>query len=352
MMMKKACWNSRMMKALRREPVDCTPVWMMRQAGRYMKEYREVRESGTFLGLCRNPELCAEVMLTAVEKLGVDAAIIFSDLLPILVEMGLDLEFQKGEGPVIHNAVLEPELVENLRPLEDVHSLDFVFETVRKTRAGLDENLPLIGFSGAPFTLASYAVEGRASRNYLRVKKMMYTRPDVWDVLMSRLTDALISYLCAQTDAGADIVQIFDSWVGCLSPRDYEKYVQKYSRAVIAGVKAHSPETPVIHFTTGNPMLLPAVAAAGGDCIGADWRVEPGEAWRMIGFDRAFQGNLDPAVLLATPSEIRAQVREITAQVGLRPGHVFNLGHGIFPDTPVENAVEFVKIVHDETFRK
>ncbi len=350
-MIKSPCWNSRMMKALRREPVECAPVWMMRQAGRYMKEYRDVRERGSFLGLCRDPELCAEVMLTAVEKLGVDAAIIFSDLLPILQEMGMDLEFQKGEGPVIHNAIFEPEYAENLHPLEDVHALDFVFKTVQKTRMGLNPELPLIGFAGAPFTLASYAIEGRASRNYLRVKKMMYTHPDVWDRVMMRLSEALILYLNAQIDAGADIVQLFDSWVGTLSPRDYTKYVQEYSHRVISGVKAHSPETPVIHFTTGNPMLLPAVSAAGGDCIGADWRVEPAEARRMIGYDRAFQGNMDPAILLASPDEIRRQVREIASQVGLRPGHVFNLGHGIFPETPVENAIEFVKIVHEETMR-
>lgn len=345
----KPCHESRMMKALRREPVDCTPIWMMRQAGRYMQEYRAVREQTTFLGLCRDPELCAEVMLTAVEKLGVDAAIIFSDLLPILQEMGLDLEFQKGEGPVIHNAVHDETLIENLRPLEDVQALGYVYETVRKTRAGLDENLPLIGFAGAPFTLASYAIEGKASRNYLFVKKMMYTQPQAWDQIMTRLSDAVAAYLNAQIDAGADIVQLFDSWVGCLSPSDYVQYVQPYSASVISRVKAHSPETPVIHFTTGNPMLLPAVTAAGGDCIGADWRIEPLDAWRMIGPDRAFQGNLDPAILLASPSEIRTHVRRLLDQLGGRPGHIFNLGHGVHQQTPVENAVELVKIVHELT---
>lgn len=338
-----------MMKALRREPVDCTPIWMMRQAGRFMQEYRAVRERGTFLGLCHNPELCAEVMLTAVEKLNVDAAIIFSDLLPILQEMGMDLEFQKGEGPVLHNAIHDASRVENLRPLEDVHALDFVFETVRKTRAGLNENLPLIGFAGAPFTLASYAIEGRASRNYLEVKTMMLTQPEAWNCVMTRLSEAVTAYLIGQIDAGADVIQLFDSWVGCLSPRDYERFVQPYSRFVIERVKAHSPETPVIHFTTGNPMLLPAVSAAGGDCIGADWRIEPADAWSMIGHDRAFQGNLDPAILLAEPNEIRRQVRQVLAQVGHRPGHIFNLGHGVHQQTPVEHAIELVKIVHELT---
>lgn len=340
-----------MMKALRRESVDRTPIWMMRQAGRYMAEYRSVREQTTFLELCRNPELCAEVMLTAVEKLGVDAAIIFSDLLPILQEMGLDLEFQKGEGPVIHNAIHDETRLDTLRPLEDVQSLGYVYETVRRTRAGLDERLPLIGFAGAPFTLASYAVEGKASRSYLQVKKMMFLQPRAWEILMTRLSDAIAAYLNAQIDAGADVVQLFDSWVGCLSPRDYVRYVQPYSSSVIAQVKAHSPETPVIHFTTGNPMLLPAVAAAGGDCIGADWRIEPIDAWHMIGTDRAFQGNLDPALLLSSPSEIRAQVRLILDQIGDRPGHIFNLGHGVHQQTPVENAIELVKIVHELTQR-
>ncbi len=348
----KPCYQSRMMKALRREPVDCTPIWMMRQAGRYMQEYREVREKGTFLELCRNPERCAEVMLTAVEKLGVDAAIIFSDLLPILQEMGMELEFQKGEGPVIHNAILEASLEDNLRPLEDVDALGYVYETVRLTRVGLNENLPLIGFAGAPFTLASYAIEGRASRNYLGVKKMMYMHPESWDRIMSRLADALVAYLSAQIDAGADIVQMFDSWVGCLSPYDYDRYVRKYSQSVISRVKEHSPETPFIHFSTGNPMLLPSISVAGGDCIGADWRIAPAEAWKMVGFDRAFQGNLDPAILLTTPKEIRFRVQEILNQLGDRPGHIFNLGHGVYPQTPVENAVELVKIVHELTARE
>lgn len=344
----KPCFQSRMMKALRREPVDRTPIWMMRQAGRYMAEYRAVREQGSFLDLCRNPDLCAEVMLTAVEKLGVDAAIIFADLLPILQEMGLDLEFQKGEGPVLQNAIHDASRIENLRPLEDVQALGYVYETVRKTRAGLDEKLPLIGFAGAPFTLASYAIEGRASRNYLEVKTMMYTAPDAWDQVMSRLSEAVGAYLCAQIDAGADVVQLFDSWVGCLSPRDYIRFVQPYSARVVNQVKSHSPETPVIHFTTGNPMLLPAVAAAGGDCIGADWRIEPAAAWAMIGEDRAFQGNLDPAVLLADENEMRRQTEAILHQVGNRPGFIFNLGHGVHQETPVENAVKLVKIVHGE----
>ena len=263
-------WNdSAMMKAARREPAERVPVWLMRQAGRYMAEYRAVREKTTFLELCKNPRLSAEVMLTAVDKLGVDAAIIFSDLLPILEPMGLDLEFTADEGPVIRNPVRQAEDVERVGELHDLAPLEYVLETVRQTRAGLDERLPLIGFAGAPFTLASYAIEGGASRSYRHVKMLMYRDPGAWHSLMGRLARGVASYLNGQIAAGAQLVQLFDSWVGCLGPDDYRQYVLPHTRAVIEAI---APATPVINFATGNPALLPLLTEAGGAVIGIDWR--------------------------------------------------------------------------------
>jgi len=337
-------YNSPFMKACRREPCDRVPIWLMRQAGRYMAEYRAVREKVSFLELCRNPSLCAEVMVTAVDRLGVDAAIIFSDLLPILEPMGLDLEFAAGEGPVIHNPVRESSDVDRVIELEDVERLDYVIETVRQTRAALDDNLPLIGFAGAPFTLASYAIEGGGSRNYLHTKTLMYRDPVAWDELMQRISGSVARYLTAQIAAGAQVVQIFDSWVGCLGTGDYRQYVLPHTRSVIEQLPAGAP---VIHFATGNPALLPLLAEAGGDCIGIDWRVPLDVGWQQVGFDRAVQGNLDPAVLMSTRDEIRARAAEILQQAAGRPGHIFNLGHGVLPQTPVDNAVALVEAVHE-----
>ena len=337
-------YNSPFMKACRREPCDRVPIWLMRQAGRYMAEYRAVREKTTFLELCRNPELCAEVMITAVERLGVDAAIIFSDLLPILEPMGLELEFAAGEGPVIHNPVREAADVDRVVELQSVERLDFVIETVRRTRAGLPDDLPLIGFAGAPFTLASYAIEGGASRNYLHTKTLMYRDPGAWHELMQRLSASVSRYLTAQIAAGAQAVQLFDSWVGCLGVDDYRRYVLPHSRAVIEQLPAG---TPVIHFATGNPALLPLLTEAGGDVIGVDWRIPLDVAWQQIGFERAVQGNLDPAVLLADRDEIGRRAAAILRQSAGRPGHIFNLGHGVLPQTPVDNAIALVEAVHE-----
>jgi uroporphyrinogen decarboxylase len=332
------------MKAARREPVDRTPIWLMRQAGRYMPEYREIRRKVGFLELCRNPDLSAEVMLTAVERLGVDAAILFADLLPILEPMGMDLEFTAGEGPVLHNPIRGPDDVDRLRELDGVEPLGYVFEAVRKTRAGLADELPLIGFAGAPFTLASYAIEGGASRNYLHVKSLMYGDPGAWNALLARLARAVTRYLNAQIDAGVQAVQLFDSWVGCLGPDDYRRFVLPHTRSVIEQLR---PGVPVIHFGTGNPSLLPLLREAGGDVIGVDWRVRLDDAWQAIGHDRAVQGNLDPAVLLSTPAEIRRRAREILDQAAGRPGHIFNLGHGVLQETPVENVIALVDAVHE-----
>ena len=337
-------YDSPWMKAARGEPADRVPVWLMRQAGRYLAEYRAIREKTSFLQLCKSPALCAEVALMAVERLGVDAAIIFADLLPILEPMGMALEFTAGEGPVIHNPIRQAADVDRLVELEDLQPLEYVFETVRRTRAGLDERLPLLGFAGAPFTLAAYAVEGGASRDYRRTKTLMYGDPGAWDALLGRLARAVTRYLDAQIDAGVQAVQLFDSWAGCLGPDDYRRYVLPHTRSVIRSI---APGVPVVHFATGNPALLPLLAEAGGSVIGIDWRVRLDDAWRRVGHDRAVQGNLDPAVLLTNPAEIRRRAAEILDQAAGRPGHIFNLGHGVLPQTPPENAVALVEAVHE-----
>jgi uroporphyrinogen decarboxylase len=336
--------NSPFMRACRREPTDFTPVWLMRQAGRYMPEYRKIREQHSFAELCRNPQLCSEVMCTAVEQLRVDAAIVFSDLLPILEPMGMELEFASGEGPVIHNPVRESSDVDRVVELESAESLHFVMEAVRQTRADLPPNIPLIGFAGAPFTLASYAIEGGASRNYLHTKTLMYRDGGAWDALMARLSRAVIVYLNAQITAGAGAVQLFDSWVGCLGPDDYREYVLPYLRQIMAGI---TPGVPVISFATGNPQLVPLLAEGGAAVVGVDWRIRLADAWQMIGPDRAIQGNLDPTALLADVNEIRRRAADILQQAAGRPGHIFNLGHGVLPQTPVDNARALVDTVHE-----
>ncbi|QDU54259.1 uroporphyrinogen decarboxylase [Aeoliella mucimassa] len=336
--------QSAFLKACRGEPTDYTPVWLMRQAGRYMPEYREVRAKVSFLELCRNPQLCSEVMCTAVEFLGVDAAIIFSDLLPILEPMGLDLEFAPGDGPVIHNPVREASDVDRVFDLESIDSLDYVMETVKQTRADLPADLPLIGFAGAPFTLASYAIEGGSSRNYLHTKTLMYRDRSAWDALLSRLARSVASYLNAQIAAGAQAVQLFDSWVGCLGPSDYNTYVAPHVKSLIASL---TPGVPVIHFGTGNPELLKPMADAGGHVVGVDWRIDLDEAWQRVGHDRAVQGNLEPLVLLADRDTIRARTQQVLDQAAGRPGHIFNLGHGVLQQTPPDNARALVDMVHE-----
>lgn len=341
----KAPWDdSPFMKACRGEPTNVTPIWLMRQAGRYMAEYRRVRAKTTFLELCKNPTLCSEVMCTAVARLGVDAAIIFSDLLPILEPMGFDLEFAQGEGPIIHNPLRQAEDVDRVAELEDLQPLDYVLETVRQTRADLPDRIPLIGFAGAPFTLASYAIEGGASRNYLNTKSLMYRDEGAWKALMSRLARAVTRYLNGQIASGAQCVQLFDSWVGCLGPADYDRYVLPYVRQIVENV---TPGVPLINFATGNPALLPSLSQAGAAVVGVDWRISLDKAWDAIGRERAIQGNLDPAVLLADRDVIRREAAAVLSQAGGRPGHIFNLGHGVLQQTPVENAAYLVEAVHE-----
>ena len=336
------------MRACRRDPVPYTPIWLMRQAGRYMREYREVRAKTTFLDLCKTPSLAAEVTVTAVERLGVDAAIIFADILLILEPLGIELEFAAGEGPVIHNPVRVSSDVDRLLELEDASPLEFVNEAIRQTRRALPSDIPLIGFCGAPFTLASYVVEGGGSKNYVQTKRLMYDDPGAWHAMMSLLSRALARYLNGQIAAGAQAVQLFDSWVGCLSPDDYREFVLPHTRNVIANV---TPGTPVLHFGTGTAALLELMREAGGDVIGFDWRVNLDDASQRVGADVAVMGNLDPVVLFANRDTLRTQAKRILDQAKGRPGHIFNLGHGILPETPVDNVIALVEMVHQMSAR-
>jgi uroporphyrinogen decarboxylase len=308
-----------------------------------MREYREVREKTTFLELCKNPALAAEVTVTAVERLGVDAAIIFADILLILEPLGIELEFAKGEGPVIHNPVRKASDVDRLRELDDPNALEFVYEAIKQTRGALKPDIPLIGFCGAPFTLASYMTEGGGSKNYIHTKRLMYDDAGAWHAMMALISRALVKYLNAQIAAGAQAVQLFDSWVGCLSPDDYREFVLPHTQSVIRGV---TPGVPVIHFGTGTAALLELMREAGGDVIGLDWRVRLDEGWQRIGHDVAVMGNLDPITLFAKQDVLRAQAKKILDQAEGRPGHIFNLGHGILPETPVENVIALVEMVH------
>ena len=308
-----------------------------------MPEYREVRARNTFLELCKNPSLAAEVTVTAVERLGVDAAIIFADILLILEPLGIDLEFAKGEGPVIHNPVRQPSDVDRLRELQNPNALEYVYEAIRQTRSALKPDVPLIGFGGAPFTLASYMTEGSGSKNYVHTKRLMYDDAGAWHAMMSLISRALVKYLNAQIAAGAQAVQLFDSWVGCLSPDDYREFVLPHTQSVIRGV---TPGVPVIHFGTGTATLLELMREAGGDVIGLDWRVRLDEGWRRVGHDVAVMGNLDPVVLFAKQDVLMQQAKKILEQAAGRAGHIFNLGHGILPETPVENVIALVEVVH------
>ena len=332
------------LKACLREKTPFTPVWLMRQAGRYMKEYRKIREQVPFLELCKNKELVTEVTVHAQEKIGVDAAIIFSDILLVLEPMGLGLQYLKGDGPSITNPVRGKKEVEALTDASPEKSLSFVYESIRMTRRALKPEIPLIGFAGAPFTLASYMIEGGASKDFLQVKKFMSGDEGVWKLLMRKITRVTTRHLNAQIEAGAQAVQIFDSWAGILTPEEYKKYVLPYSRELIQGIKKG---TPIIHFGTNTKDLLELIREAGGDVIGADHRIGLGEAWGKIGHDRAIQGNLDPQVLCGPLAEIRKHVERILKEADGRPGHIFNLGHGVLPETPEENVIALVKMVHE-----
>jgi len=321
----------------------------MRQAGRYLPEYRAVRRRFGFLDLCKNPEAAAAVTLQPVDRLGVDAAILFADILLIVEPLGVGLEFAKGAGPVIRRPVRSERDIARLGRIDVEAAVPFVFETVRRVKQALAGRVPLIGFAGAPFTVASYVVEGGPSREYLHTKRLMYEEPEAWHRLLETLAEATARYLNGQIAAGAQAVQIFDSWVGVLAPDDYRAFVMPHTRAL---VRALTPGIPVIHFGTGTAALLPLMRAAGGDVIGLDWRIDLDAGWAAVGHDVAVQGNLDPAVLLAKPPYIRQRVKDILDRADGRPGHIFNLGHGVLQETPVEHVKALVEIVHELSDRR
>lgn len=340
--------NDRFLKACRREPVDRTPVWFMRQAGRYMAEYQRIRAKHGILDVCKTPDLAAEVTLQPIERFDLDAAIIFADILLPLEPMGLQLTFREEEGPVILNPVRHQDDVTRLRQVEP-DAFRFSSDAVSLTKKALDGRVPLIGFAGAPFTLASYAIEGGSSRNYLNTKQMMFGRPDQWHALLRKFSDVVITYLENQIRAGVDAVQIFDSWVGCLTPADYGEYVLPHVQTIIDRLKPEG--IPIIYFGTGTSTLLPLMRSAGSDVLGLDWHVELDEAWARVGFDVAVQGNLDPVVLFAPLPEIERRIKDILDRAGNRTGHIFNLGHGILPKTPVDHVESAIGFVHQYSTR-
>lgn len=336
--------GSRFVRACLRQPVDRTPVWFLRQAGRYMPEYMAVRKHHTLLEICKQPELASEVTITAAEKLDVDAAIIFADLLLPLESMGLPFEFQAGEGPVIHQPVRSYDDVARLRT-DRTDDLIYVAQAIERVVTHFKERLGVIGFTGAPFTLASYMIEGGGSRNYIETKRLMYRQPDAWHLLLDKLSTVLRDYARQQVEAGADVIQIFDSWVGALSVEDYREFVLPVTQTLVRAVQGMG--IPVIYFGVDSASLLPAMKETGADVLGLDWRTPLDDAWLRLDYGCAVQGNLDPITLFAKPELIRNRVRNILTQAGGRPGHIFNLGHGIVPGTPVENVQAVVKFVRE-----
>jgi len=333
--------------AARRERAAHTPVWFMRQAGRYLPEYRAIRAHHTLLEICARPDVAAEVTLQPVRRLGVDAAILYADILLPLVPMGLQLSFAAGEGPVIANPLRTRDAVLALREVDVATDLGAVLETVGLVRRELDDAVAMIGFAGAPFTVASYAIEGGSTRQFIETKRFMYGAPDAWHALLDRLVRTTAAYLRAQVEAGADVVQVFDSWVGTLHADDYRRFVLPHQRRLFAELRTLG--VPTIHFGTGTGHLLPLLREAGGDVIGLDWRQPLDEGWEAVGHDRAVQGNLDPTVLFAPWPEVERQVRGVLHRAAGRPGHIFNLGHGILPGTPPETVRAVVDLVHEAT---
>ena len=342
--MRVAPMSSRFLDACRRRPTDVRPVWFMRQAGRYMKQYRDIRSRHTILEMCKRPDLAATVTLQPIEVLDVDAAIIFADLLLPVEPMGLKLDYRAGEGPHIDNPVRDLADVDSLS-ISNVDDLGYVGESIQMVHKALANKIPIIGFVGAPFTLASYMIEGGPSKSFLHTKRLMYSDETLWRRLMGKIVDVLGPFAIMQVANGARAIQVFDSWVGALSPDDYVRYVAPYSRALIERIRSTS--VPVIHFGTGASGFFKELHAAGGDVMGVDWRVNIDQAWMDISYRSAVQGNLDPAALFAPLPELKAKVHELLKRTGTRPGHIFNLGHGILPETPVENVKAVVQIVRD-----
>ena len=342
--------NDRLLRALLREPVDVTPVWMMRQAGRYLPEYRATRErAGSFLDLCKSPELACKVTMQPLERFQLDAAILFSDILTVPDAMGLGLYFEEGEGPRFLRPVRSEADVRALGVPDPESELGYVMETVRVIRRALDGRVPLIGFAGSPWTLATYMVEGGTTKNFARSKGMMFDRPDLMHTLLEKVSGAVTAYLNAQVAAGAQALMIFDTWGGVLTPRDYREFSLTYMARIVAGLRRQNEgrRVPVILFTKGAGPWLEVMAEAGADALGVDWTIDLADARRLTGGRVALQGNMDPCMLYASPERIRAEVGRILDSFGKGPGHVFNLGHGIHPDIPPEHAAAFVAAVHE-----
>ncbi len=340
--------NSRFIKACYLTYTGVTPVWFMRQAGRYMPEYRAIREKVSMLDAIRTPDIACEITMQPINAFNLDAAILFADILTPLIGMGIDLDFVKGEGPCINNPIRSVQDVEQLRTPPAGEAMPFAAEAVRKLVAELTpRNIPLIGFAGAPFTMASYAIEGGGSKNYERTKGLMWSDPLSWDQLMTKLVVLISDYLIEQANAGASALQIFDSWAGALGPHDYAKYVAPYTKQVIENTQKSG--VPVIYFSTGTIGILDQVTALGSNVVSVDWRTPLDAAWNQIGTDRAIQGNLDPVLLLAPWDEIQVNVDEILKQANGRPGHIFNLGHGILPETPMDIVRRLADYVHEKT---
>ncbi len=338
--------DSRFLRACRRMPVDRTPVWLMRQAGRYMSEYRELRKQYGMLEIIKHPELSCQVTMQPIDAFDLDAAIIFADILPPLEGLGLKVGFEAGEGPAVYNAVRDEADIRALATPNVEEATGFTLEAIRLARRELEpRGIPLIGFSGAPFTLACYAVEGGSSKDFTVTKRLMMGRPDLWRQLMDKLAGLVGGYLRAQAQAGAQALQVFDTWAGLLSPRDYVEFALPYNQAVVR--EASQAGVPVIYFSTGTDGILELVRQTGADVIGVDWRVDLGEAWRRLGPDVAVQGNLDPVALLADWPELKSRAAAVLESAGGRAGHIFNLGHGVLRDTPVENVQRLVDFVHE-----
>lgn len=336
--------NDIFLKACRKEKVPYTPVWIMRQAGRYMKEYRDIREKYSFITLCKTPDLAAEVTLTPVKKLGVDAAILFSDILILAEAMGIEIAFNEKDGPLLKNPVRDKSSADSLSIPDPEDKVPFVMETIRILRNKLEGGIPLIGFSGAPFTLASYMVEGGTSRNFTIIKRMMYQNPSLYHTLLDKITKSISLYVSSQIKAGAQAIQLFDTWAGILAPEDYRDFALPYTKAIIENIKGTS--TPIILYINGCAGLLEFMKEAGPDVISLDWRIGLDRATQRLGKDIAVQGNLDPCALFLPPEKIESRVRDILEKAKDSPGHIFNLGHGILPETPVENAILMVEAVH------
>ncbi len=332
------------MRAARRHLVERPPVWFMRQAGRVLPEYRAVRESLSLLEICRRPDVCTEVTLQPVRRFGVDAAILFADIMHPLVGAGVDLDIVDGVGPIIQRPVRQMADLEQIRPLVPEMDLPYVLDSIRLIKGELGDRTPLIGFAGAPFTLAAYLVEGRASRDFVRTKTMMYAAPELWHELMTRLTELVVTFMRSQRAAGVDALQLFDSWVGCLSPSDYARYVQPYTRRIFGELARHG--APLIHFGVNTATLLDSMKNDGATIIGADWRIPLDAAWSIIGADRGIQGNLDPVALLGPAEVVERETRAVLARAAGRPGHIFNLGHGLLPQTPVDAIERVIDVVH------